>query len=386
MTHPTDDPFPGSGVYLDHASSTPLRPEARDALLSALNDGWSDPAGRHTPAARARLRWEAARAELAEGLGCRPDELVVTSSGTAAVHLGLLGLLHGRQRVSRGVAHSAVEHSAVIKAVQWWSARHASQATSIPVDETGRLDLTALEDTLNSPLGALALQTANHEVATVQPVEEAATLASGAGVPLFVDAAASTGRLPLPGGWAAAAASAHKWGGPAGVGVLVVRKGARWRAPFPTDERLDPRTAGFENIPAVAAAAAALTAANAEAGDLARQAALVERVRAEVPALVSDVQVVGHPTERLPHLVTFSVLYVDGESLVQELDRHGFSVASGSACAASTLEPSHVLAAMGAITHGNIRLSVGAATTEADIDRFLGVLPGIVSELRDRLR
>ena len=166
------------------------------------------------------------------------------------------------------------------------------------------------------------------------------------------------GRLPLPEGWAAAAGSAHKWGGPAGVGVLLVRKGTRWLSPFPADDRTDERSSGFENVPAALAAAAALQAVVAERDEVnARQFAMVDRIRAAAAA-IPDTEVVGDPVDRLPHLVTFSCLYVNGEQIVQALDRRGFGVASGSACTASTLEPSHVLAAMGALTHGNVRVSL----------------------------
>ena len=195
-------------------------------------------------------------------------------------------------------------------------------------------------------------------------------------VPLFTDACASMGRLPLPSGWAAAAGSAHKWGGPAGVGVLLVRTRARWRNPFPGDDRVDERSTGFENIPAVLAAAAALQAVVAEREEVnARHHELVDVVRRRVAAEVPDVEVVGDPVRRLPHLVTFSCLYVDGEALVTELDRRGFGIASGSACTASTLTPSHVLEAMGVLTHGNVRLSLQRDATRADVDAFCDVLP-----------
>ena len=225
-----------------------------------------------------------------------------------------------------------------------------------------------------------ALQAANHEVGTLQPVSEVA--AALGDVPLFVDACASMGRLPLPEGWSAAAGSAHKWGGPAGVGVLLVRKGVRWANPFPGDDRIDERTTGFENVPAALAAAAALQAVVNERDEVnARQFALVDRIR-KAAAEIPDVEVVGDPVNRLPHLVTFSCLYVDGEALVTELDRRGFGVASGSACTASTLEPSHVLAAMGVLTHGNVRVSLTRDTTDGQVDAFLAALPGIVADLR----
>ena len=240
-------------------------------------------------------------------------------------------------------------------------------------------------EALSQGAGVLAVQSANHEVATVQPLEEVYAVASGADVPVFVDFAASAGRRDLPAGWSAAAASAHKWGGPAGVGVLLVRTGARWRAPFPVDDRADGRVSGFENVPAALAAAAALQGRLAEREEVnARQFALVDRIRERVAATVPDAEVVGDPVDRLPHLVTFSCLYVDGEALVTELDREGFGVASGSACTASTLTPSHVLAAMGALTHGNVRVSLTRDTTEDEVDRFLEVLPGVVARLRTR--
>lgn len=316
-----------------------------------------------------------AREVVARALGVRFEEVTFTPSGTHAVHLGVLGLLAGRARVSDLFVHAAVEHSSVVHAAQW-HARNGGRVAEIPVSQVGRTRLELPE----GPIGALALQSANHEVATLQPVTELAELAGD--VPLFMDACASAGRLPLPAGWAAAAASAHKWGGPAGVGVLLVRKGSRWRAPFPGDDRADERATGFENVPAALAAAAALQALAGEAAEVAtRQHALIDRIRATV-AEIPDVEVVGDPAQRLPHLVTFSCLFVDGEALVTELDRRGFEVSSGSACTASTLTPSHVLAAMGVLTHGNVRLSLTRTTTADDVEAFLAVLPDVVASLR----
>jgi cysteine desulfurase len=354
----------GDGGYLDSASSEPLHPAARDAMLAAYDRGYADPRRLHPRARDARLLLDNAREAVAEALGVRRDEVSFTSSGTEAVHRGLLGLARG----GASVAHSAVEHSAVLHALAW---RTDLRVRTIPVDAAGRVDL----DDIGSP-DVLALQSANHEVGTLQPVEAAT------GRPLFVDACASMGRLPLPVGWSVVAGSAHKWGGPAGVGVLLVRKGASWRNPFPADDRVDERVSGFENVPAALGAAAALQAVVAERDEVnARQHALVDRIRAAV-ARIPDTEVVGDPVARLPHLVTFSVLYVDGEAIVDALARRGFAVASGSACTASTLEPSHVLAAMGALTHGNVRVSLTRDTSEADVDSFLAVLPGIVADLR----
>jgi Cysteine sulfinate desulfinase/cysteine desulfurase and related enzymes len=180
------------------------------------------------------------------------------------------------------------------------------------------------------------------------------------------------------------AASAHKWGGPPGVGVLVIRKNTRWRSTLPEDEREGRRVPGFENVPGVLAAAAALDAYATEmASEGPRLSALVELIRERVPRTVPDVEVVGDPVHRLPHMVTFSCLYVEGEALITELDRLGFAVSSGSSCTADTLRPSHVLEAMGVITHGNVRVSLSRGTRAADVDRFLAVLPGAVDRLRE---
>jgi cysteine desulfurase len=366
--------------YLDAGSSEPLAPAAREVLLRALDTGYADPLGLHGPARDSRLLLDNARAVVADCLGVRADEVTFTSSGTAAVHLGLLGLLEGRVRTSRRLVHSAVEHSAVLQAARWWADRRDGATSVLPVDRHGRVAPESVADALAEPAGVLAVQLANPEVGTVQPVAGLVPVAGD--TPLFVDACAAAGRLPLPRGWSATALSAHKWGGPAGVGVLLVRRGVRWRNPFPGDDRIDERSTGFENVPGALAAAAALQAVVAERDELAaRQAALVDRVRAAV-ARLPDVEVVGDPVDRLPHLVTFSCLYVDGEALVTGLDRHGYGVASGSACTASTLAPSHVLAAMGALTHGNVRLSLARDATDTQVDGFLAVLPGVVRSLR----
>ena len=374
MTNASVESGQGHRTELDTASSEPLHPAARQALLAALDQGYADPRRLHRPGRNARLLLDNARAVVAESLGVRPDEVSFTGSGTEAVHRGLLGLVRGSRQGTR-VVHSAVEHAAVRHAVAW-----GGEAVEVQCEESGRVhDRDLVQGAIAPGVGVVALQSANHEVGTIQPVGE---FELPNDVPLFTDACASMGRLPLPSGWSTAAGSAHKWGGPAGVGVLLVRKGARWRNPLPGDDRVDERVAGFENVPAALAAAAALQAVVDERDVVnARQHALVDRIRSAVAA-IPDTQVVGDPVDRLPHVVTFSFLYVDGEALVHALDRRGFGVASGSACAASTLEPSAVLAAMGVLTHGNARLSLTRDTTEAEVERLLDVLPGVVAELR----
>ncbi|AEW93653.1 MULTISPECIES: cysteine desulfurase/sulfurtransferase TusA family protein [Streptomycetaceae] len=371
--------------YFDAASTAPLHPVARQALLAALEEGWADPARLYREGRRARLLLDAARETAAEALGCRPDELAFTSSGTAAVHTGMAGALAGRRRTGRHLVVSAVEHSCVLHAAEVHR-RDGGTVTEVAVDRAGRVDPDGYRAALTDQTALAVLQSANHEVGTVQPVAEVAEACRAAGVPLLVDAAQSVPWGPVDGDWSLLTASAHKWGGPAGVGLLVVRKGVRFAAPGPADERERGRHPGFENVPAIVAAAASLRAVrNEAAAERDRLAALVDRIRAEVAATVPDAEVVGDAVRRLPHLVTFSCLYVDGETLLGELDRAGFAVSSGSSCTSSTLVPSHVLRAMGVLSEGNVRVSLPPGTSGADVDRFLTVLPELVAEVRGRL-
>ncbi|MFI6295513.1 cysteine desulfurase family protein [Nonomuraea sp. NPDC050790] len=370
-------------AYFDAASTEPLHPQAREAYLAALDVGWADPARLYNQARRAHMLLEQARTEVAEVLGARPDEVSFTSSGTQAVHLGVLGTLHGRRRTGRRLVTSAVEHSSVLHAAGVHE-RDGGTVETVGVGLTGRVDLPAFTAAVAAEGTALAcLQTANHEVGTLQPVAEAAAACREHGVPLLVDAAQTAGRLPIPEGWSVLAASAHKWGGPAGVGVLAVRKGTRFRSFLPEDERERRRVPGYENVPAIVAAAAALRAMSAEAArERSRLSALVDRIRNTVAKVVPDVEVIGEPVERAPHIVTFSCLYVDGEVLLTELDKAGFAVSSGSSCTASTLRPSHVLEAMGVLTHGNVRVSLPRGASSAEVDRFLEILPETVRRIR----
>ncbi|MGW6460775.1 cysteine desulfurase family protein, partial [Streptomyces sp. NPDC055078] len=358
--------------YFDAASSAPLHPVARQALHAALDEGWADPARLYREGRRARLLLDAAREAAAEAVGCRPDELAFTPSGTRAVHLGVSGALAGRRRVGRHVVVSAVEHSSVLHAAGLYGGEAAGE---VPVDRSGRVDPAVFAGALRPDTALACLQSANHEVGTEQPVAEAAEACRAAGVPLLVDAAQSLAWGPVHGGWSLLAASAHKWGGPSGVGLLAVRKGVRFAPQDPADERESGRSAGFENIPAIVAAAASLRAVRAEAAqESARLRDLVDRIRTRVPELVPDVEVVGDPERRLPHLVTFSCLYVEGETLLHELDRAGFSVSSGSSCTSSTLTPSHVLRAMGVLSEGNVRVSQRDA--RRDTRQLLSPFPG----------
>lgn len=377
---------PVSG-YLDAAAGLPLHPVAAEAMQAAWQDGWADPSRLTGAGRRSSVLLDAARQAAAAELGVRPDELSFLPSGVHALQHGVLGSLAGRRRAGNVLLHSAVEHSAVFQAADWHR-QHGGEVRVAGVDPTGRVRLEEFLELAGQPQVATAvLQAANHEVGTRQPVDEAARRLAEIGVPLVVDASHELvyGRPPATA--PIFTADARLWGGPAGVGLLVIRQGARWRPPFPVDEAESGRAAGAPNVPAIVAAVASLRATRADrAAEGARLAGLVEQIRRKVPLSVEDVVVLGEndPAGRLPQLVTFSCLYLDGEALLTELDRRGFAVSSGSSCTSDALTPSHVLVAMGALTSGNIRVSVHAGVQQADVERFLAVLPEAVAAVRSQ--
>jgi cysteine desulfurase len=378
-------------VLLD-AVSAPMLPAARATLMAALDAGWADPRRLYTEGRAARALLDQAREVLAHGLGVRPAEVSFLPGGPAALRAGLEGLRHaGRRRGARLVA-TAVEHSAVLTTGRYHAAaaEDPSLFAEVPVDRVGRVDLSALQQAVAVPGTVLAaVQSANGEIGTRQPLELARELCRPLGIPLLVDAMASLGRDPVPEHFDVMAGDARSWGGPNGLGVLVVPERTRWRRPGPVSEVEHGRT-DVEPVVAIALAAAEAwrqTQATHE-DQSALSSAIVARLRAAAGDL-RDVDVVGDPHDRLPNVVTFSLLYVDGEALVIELDRRGFAVGSGSACTSSTLEPSHVLAAMGVLTGGNIRITLPlnavAATLQDDVNRFIAELPDAVAAVRAQL-
>jgi cysteine desulfurase len=379
VTDPTSTPSaPGRRAYLDAGGASRPHPVALQAWQQAAADGWADPRRLHSEGRRARTLLDAARAAIAEIVGARPEEVHLSGSHTTSLHAAVLATAAGRRRHGSTAVVSPVERAAILHAADLAGLRRAP----VEVRATGAVDPASFARALESPgVAVAALQHANGEVGTLQPVAAVHEAARRHGVPLLVDAGASAGHVALDGAWDLLALDPADWGGLPGVGILVVRSAVRWRAVWPEDE--DPWFPGGVAIPAAFAAAASLQAVVAERKSLdARRRALVDSIRMRVAREVPDTEVVGDPVSRLPHVVTFSSLYVDGEALVGELDRLGFAVGSGSACTSSSLEPSHVLAAMGVLTHGNVRIALDRDVTEGDVARFLDVLPGAVARVR----
>jgi len=371
--------------YLDHASTTPLHPAAAEAMAGATAEAWADPSRLYGEARRARIALDEARAGVAAAVGARAEEIVFTGGGTESCNLAIAAGARAAAaaRKPRRIVVSAVEHTAVLEAAR---ALGDFDLVEAPVDATGRVDLDALRVACAGGAGLVSVQTANHEVGTRQPLAEAVAIAREAGAIVHTDACITAGNEPTDVaslGVDLLSASAHKAYGPKGAGLLWVRRGTRVRPVQVGDDRERGRRAGIENLPAIAGYAAALAARSSEwAEEAERLGRLTERLRTELPAAVPDLVVHGHPAERLPGLVAFSVLYVEGEALLLGLDRAGIAVHSGSSCTAATGEPSHVLAAMGALTQGSIRVSLGRGSNEEDVEALLGALPDVVARAR----
>ncbi|HEX4902455.1 MAG TPA: cysteine desulfurase family protein [Acidimicrobiales bacterium] len=364
----------GLGHYLDHASTSPLRPVARDAMVAALDQPFGDPSRIHEPGMAARVALEQAREVVAAAFGARPREVVFTSGASESIASVCWGVAdRGSTQVLSTVEHSAVRLSA---------AQHGVVAT-VGCDRTGRIDPDALLGAVDDTTAVVHVQLGNHEVGTLQPVAEVVAACRERGVLVHVDAAQAAGRVPIRFGELGAdlvSISGHKLGGPAGTGVLLVRRGLRIRPLIVGGDQERARRAGVEDVVGALGLAAAVSTIDVEAEAVA-QAALADHLRAALVA-VDGVELYGHPTERLPHLVCAGVADIEPQAVLLGLDRRRVRAHSGSACASEGLEPSPVLEAMGVDAHRSLRVSVGWSTTEEDVAAFAVALPEVVAELR----
>jgi len=370
-------------TYLDHNAGAPLRAETREAMLAWLGPP-ANASSAHREGARARSAIEAARAEVAALLGAAPAEIVFTSGATEANNLALRGALPP----GRGLVTTAIEHASVLETARALAAG-GTPLVEVGVDVEGRV--AAAEVVAAGAAAALvSVGLANGEVGSLAPVEEIAAGLAGRGVLLHTDAAQAAGRVPLDVralGVDLLSLSSHKLGGPPGAGALWVRRGVRLAAQLTGGPQERGRRAGTENVPAIIGFGVAARLARVEQADVAtRTAALVERLWQGLRSSVPDVLRNGPAAApRLPNTLNLSFPGCAGESLLVLLDLAGIAASLGSACAAGSTEPSHVLRAMGrerAAARAGLRLSLGPTTTAADVDRVLAVLPDLVRQVR----
>jgi cysteine desulfurase len=359
--------------YLDHASTSPLRPRAAEAMVSWLNGPAADPGRIYEEGLSARVAIEQARDSVGAFLGCRSSrEVVFTSGATEAIATAVWGAAErgGHQVVT------AVEHSAVRL-----SADAAGEVTLVGVDGLGRVDPTAVVAAIRSDTACVHVQWANHEVGTLQPVREVVSQCRERGVLVHVDAAQAAGHLNIDFADLGAdllSVSAHKLGGPPGVGALLVRRGLRLRPLLVGGDQERARRAGLENVPGIAGFGVACTEIDVDA-EAATQRSLTQRV---LDASFDGVVVYGDPVDRVAHLVCLGIVGIEPQAVLLGLDRLGIAAHSGSACSSEALEPSPVLEAMGVDAHRSLRVSVGWSSTDADIDAFLDALPRVIAGLR----
>lgn len=378
-------------AYLDHAATTPMRPEAVAAMLPYLTERFGNPSGSHSLARAARSALEEARDSVASDLGCDPGEVVFTSGGTESDNLAVLG---SHAATGGAVLCSTAEHHAVLRACA------SVGGNTVRVEDSGRLDLGALADALDPSVGLVSVMLANNEVGTIQPVSEVAAVVRDRApeAVLHTDAVAAVGWLDVAAGTDAAdlvSVSAHKFGGPKGVGALVVRGGARLAPTMLGGAQERGRRAGTHDVAGIVAMAAALSAATDGREDqVARIGILRDRLAEGIAAAIEGVAESGlragapasdHRAGKLASSFHVRVEGVDSEELLFLLDEVGIYASAGAACASGAIEPSHVLVAMGmtpAEARSAVRFSLGAATTDAEVDYTLEVLPKLVEQLR----
>jgi cysteine desulfurase len=369
-------------IYLDHAATTPLRREALDAMLPYLTTHHGNPSSIHASGRRARQGLDEARETIAGLIGAKPREIVFTSGGTEADNLALKGIAWAASARGRHIITSSVEHKAVMNTCAVLE-RQGFEVTYLPVDRYGSVDPSELAAAITEHTILVSIMAANNEVGTLQPVAEIGAVCRAHKVPFHTDAvqAAAFGP-PAPDAWQATlvSLSAHKLGGPVGIGALYVRQGTALLPQMQGGAQERQRRAGTENVAAAVGFASAVAASYRETPDTAPR----DRLIAGLTSL-AGVTLTGHPSERLPNSASFVIEGIEGGDLVAALDLEGIEASTGSACTTGSVEPSHVLLAMGideALAHGSLRLTLGPDTTAADIERTIAVVEASVARLR----
>jgi cysteine desulfurase len=380
-------------VYLDHAATTPMHPAAIEAMTAVLATV-GNASSLHGAGRLARRRMEEARESLAKVLGARPSEVIFTAGGTESDNLAVKGIYWARRDADprrRRIVTTPVEHHAVLDAVDWLVAHEGAEVTWLPVDGDGLVAPSALRAALqdHDDVALVSAMWANNEVGTILPIAELAALAAEFEVPMHTDAIQAVGQVPVDfaaSGVSALSITAHKFGGPTGVGALLLRRDT---ACVPLlhggGQERDVRSGTPDVAGAVAMAAAARVAVDGLDATSARVQALRDRLIEGVMSDIDDVDLNGAANRRLPGNAHFTFRGCEGDSLLMLLDAKGIECSTGSACTAGVAQPSHVLIAMGAdpaSARGSLRLSLGHTSTEADVDAALAVLPAAVHRAR----
>jgi cysteine desulfurase len=375
-------------IYMDHNATTPLREEVLEAMLPYLREEFGNASSLHFFGMRARRAIESAREQVAAALGAQPREIVFTGCGTESDNQAIKGVAFANRSRGDHILTSRIEHKAVLQTCQYLE-KQGFRVTYLPVDQYGVVNPNDVAQAITDRTVLVSVMFANNEVGTIQPVAGIAQVCRERGVYFHTDAVQAVGKLPIDVGKLGVdmlSLSAHKFYGPKGVGALYVRKGVKVDPLLHGGHQEQGRRAATENVAGIVGLGKGIELRLGEmTAEAERLTALREQLYAGLAARIDHVTLNGHPTERLPGTLSLCFDYIEGEAIIMGLDLSGVAVSSGSACTSASLEPSHVLLAMGvhpAMAQGSIRFSLGRGNTAADVDTVVKTLPPIVERLR----
>ncbi len=378
-----------TAIYLDHASTTPTDPEVMEAMRPWFSENFGNPSTVYSLGLNAATAVQEARESIARCIGAEAEEIFFTSGGTESDNWAILGMAETRQSKGRHLVTSSIEHHAVLEPMEYLEKR-GYEVTRLPVDSTGLVDPEDVRRAIRPDTILISIMHANNEVGAIQPIAEIGKIAREAGVLFHTDAVQTAGKLPLDVGKLGVdmlSMSAHKFYGPKGVGLMYLRRRTKIAPLLHGGGQEQGHRAGTTNVPGIVGMAKALELASARmADDAAREAGLRDRLWAGLEASIDAIYLNGSTAHRLPNNLNVRLDGIEGESMILMLDMEGICVSSGSACTTGSLEPSHVLLALGIPkenAHGSLRVTLGRSTVCEDIDHFIKVFPPIVARLRE---
>jgi len=375
-------------IYLDYAATTPTHPEVVTAMLPYFAESFGNASSIHSYGQEAKQALEEARSKVASLIGAGSEEIVFTSGGTEADNCAIKGVAYANQSRGNHIITSAIEHHAVIESAEFLETQ-GFEVTCLPVDKYGLVDPEQVRRAITGKTILITIMQANNEVGTIEPIAEIGKIAREAGVYFHTDAVQAVGRIPVDVdelGVDLLSSSAHKLYGPNGVGILYIRKGTKLVPFMHGGEQEGGWRAGTHNIPGIVGFGKAAELAQQEmTGEAKRLTVLRDRLINGLMERIEHTHLNGHPTKRLPNNANVSFEFVEGEAILLNLDLEGISASTGPACSSLSIEPSHILLALGVPpeqAHGSMRFSLGKWTSEEDIDLVLEVTPRIISKLR----
>lgn len=376
-------------VYMDNAATTKLSPDVLNAMMPYLTDIYGNASSVHAFGREAREGVEHARNQVAAAINASPDEIFFTAGGTESDNMAIKGVAHKYAKKGKHIITTAIEHHAVLHTCEALE-KEGYEVTYLPVDEDGLISVEQVKAAMRDDTLLVTVMFANNEVGTIEPIAEIGALCRERNVLFHTDAVQAVCHVPIDVkvmNIDLMSISAHKFHGPKGIGALYCRKGIVLEPVIVGGAQERKRRAGTENVAGIVGLGAAIERAHKNmSADMARVSALRDKLKSGILKNIPHVKLNGHPTQRLPQNVNFSIRYIEGESILLMLDINGIAASSGSACTSGSLDPSHVLLAMGIpheIAHGSLRLTLSDMTTDEEIDYVLAALTKIVKRLRD---